>query len=89
MILEADKDKEQSLNPEIFLPENISYFHYEGSLTTPPTQGPVQWFVFDQIGVMSRSLIEDFKTSLLPNNRPLQNKNQRPFFIKNKKTTKV
>ncbi|MDN6409587.1 MAG: carbonic anhydrase family protein, partial [Tetragenococcus halophilus] len=55
LILEADKDKEQLLNPEIFLPENITYFHYEGSLTTPPTQGPVQWFVFDQIGVMSRS----------------------------------
>lgn len=82
LILEADKDKEQLLNPEIFLPENITYFHYEGSLTTPPTQGPVQWFVFDQIGVMSRSLIEDFKTSLLPNNRPLQNKNQRPIFYK-------
>lgn len=80
--LTTSENNKQSLNPIIFLPKNSGYFHYEGSLTTPPTDGPVQWFVFDERGIMSRSFIESFQTSLTPNNRPLQDKNQRPIFYK-------
>lgn len=80
--LTATENKKQLLDPMIFLPKNSGYFHYEGSLTTPPTDGPVQWFVFDEKGIMSRAFIEHFKTILTPNNRPLQNRNQRPIFYK-------
>lgn len=76
------EDEKQLLDPLMFLPEGSGYFHYEGSLTTPPTQGPVQWFVFDQKGVMSRFFIERFETSLSPNNRPLQDKKQRSIYYK-------
>ncbi len=40
---------QQWFNPSIFLPEERLHYHYVGSLTTPPTKGPVKWFVFDTI----------------------------------------
>lgn len=80
--LKNNETEKQLLDPMIFLPARSGYFHYEGSLTTPPTEGPVQWFVFDKKGVMSRSFIESFKTILSPNNRPLQEKKQRPIYYK-------
>ena len=39
------------------LPERSVYthIHYVGSLTTPPTKGPVKWFVFDTIPKMDQA----------------------------------
>ncbi|MGX7143107.1 carbonic anhydrase family protein [Enterococcus saccharolyticus] len=71
----------QWFDPSIFLPEKHSHFHYVGSLTTPPTKGPVNWFVFDTIGEMSRLFIEEFREEVLENNnRPLQEKKDRPIY---------
>lgn len=71
----------QWFNPDIFLPVQQSYFHYVGSLTTPPTIGPIQWFVFDEIGLMNQSFIDLFKNELLlKNNRPLQALNGRKIY---------
>ena len=71
----------QWFDQSIFLPEKHSHFHYVGSLTTPPTKGPVNWFVFDTIGEMSRLFIEEFREEVLENNnRPLQDKKDRPIF---------
>lgn len=68
-------------NPTIFLPNKQSHFHYVGSLTTPPTKGPVNWFVFDTIGEISRLFIEEFREEVLQkNNRPLQATNGRPVY---------
>lgn len=63
----------QEFNPEIFLPDRRSHYHYVGSLTTPPTKGPINWFVFDEVGEMSISFVEEFREEVLKNNnRPLQ-----------------
>jgi Carbonic anhydrase len=73
---------EEWFNPSIFLPERKSYFNYLGSLTTPPTFGPVQWFVFDQVRNMPKAYINLFKEEILENNhRPLQDgKNRKVFY---------
>lgn len=78
----------QWFNPDIFLPENQSYYHYVGSLTTPPTIGPIQWFVFEEVGQMNQAFINLFKNELLlKNNRPLQPlKNRAIFYYKDQST---
>lgn len=64
---------EHWFDPIIFLPEVKSHFHYVGSLTTPPTSGPIQWFVMDRIGKVDARFLEPFKGQYAqPNNRPLQ-----------------
>ena len=71
----------QHFNPNIFLPEKQSHFHYVGSLTTPPTKGPVNWFVMDTIGEMSRRFIELFHEEVLErNNRPIQETKDRAIY---------
>ena len=60
-------------NPEIFLPEKKSHFYYVGSLTTPPTKGPINWFVFDTVRTMNRNFVTQFRNEVAENNnRPLQ-----------------
>lgn len=63
---------QQRFNPAIFLPKEATHFYYVGSLTTPPTAGPINWFVFDTVQLIHRQFI-DFVTA------PLQEKNNRPL----------
>lgn len=68
-------------DPTVFLPQARSHFHYIGSLTTPPTIGPINWFVFDEVNVIDRRFIEEFREEVLENNnRPLQEKLGRKIF---------
>lgn len=55
------------------------YFHYDGSLTTPPLSEVVSWFVFEKPVTMSTAQLKMFKV-LYPdpaNNRPCQPYNGR------------
>lgn len=73
---------QQWFNPEIFLPKKRSYFSYLGSLTTPPTKGPVHWFVFDTVQKMDKDFIEIINEGMLPfNNRPVQPLNGRKVYF--------
>lgn len=75
------KNHVQWFNPAIFLPEKASHFHYVGSLTTPPTKGPINWFVFDTVGYMNRRFIQEFREEVLENNnRPLQDRKNRTIY---------
>lgn len=78
----AEDSHRQFFDPSIFIPETKEYFHYVGSLTTPPTKGPVQWFVFDTIQPMEQAFIEKLKEGMLIfNNRPLQPLNERSVYF--------
>lgn len=73
---------QQWFNPQIFLPEQHSHFHYLGSLTTPPTKGPVHWFVFDTVQKMDQDFLKHIKEGMLPfNNRPIQPLNGRKIYF--------
>lgn len=70
------EDSEELLNPyEQILPGRSSFYHYSGSLTTPPCSENVQWFVFDEPVQISsydldtlRKAIGVFPTNILSEN---------------------
>jgi len=62
------------------LPLNKSYFHYTGSLTTPPCSEVVNWYVLKQKITASAGQIAQFKALLKNNFRNIQNLNGRKIF---------
>ncbi len=71
------------INPAALLPANGSYLTYSGSLTTPPCDEIVTWYVMQQPITLSAEQINAFK-KLYPNNaRPIQQINGRPVYSVN------
>ena len=69
--------KQQDL-ASAFLPDNLEYYRFNGSLTTPPCTEGVRWIVLKDIQQASRQQIEAFsKLMEHPNNRPVQPQNAR------------
>ncbi|WP_428908173.1 carbonic anhydrase [Niallia sp. Krafla_26] len=86
-ILPEEKTKEAKVvNHPIhlnhLLPEDPSFFYYEGSLTTPPCTEGVQWVVFKKPIEMSKSQIQSFQEIFPYNSRPIQPINNRDIFMK-------
>ncbi|SEK38877.1 carbonic anhydrase [Carnobacterium iners] len=63
------------------LPLKMQYFHYTGSLTTPPTIGPVDWIVFKNQTYMRKGLLRAFKENVGKTNRPLQPLRNRTIYL--------
>ena len=59
------------------LPGDKRYFHYVGSLTTPPCSQGVNWYVLLNPVEMSREQIDKFTAIINHNNRPVQPLNDR------------
>ncbi|MFL9880886.1 carbonic anhydrase family protein [Herbaspirillum rhizosphaerae] len=59
------------------LPANLSYFHYLGSLTTPPLSQNVEWHVLPQPITLSSAQLDDFHRYYTANSRALQPRNDR------------
>lgn len=76
----AEKIKEkQAFNVDDFLPKNKHYYHFTGSLTTPPCTEGVEWIILKEPVEISKAQLEKF-TNLLKahhNNRPIQPINNR------------
>jgi carbonic anhydrase len=73
---------QQWFDPSIFIPEEKGHFHYLGSLTTPPTKGPVHWFVFETVQKMDQAFFQRIHEGMLPfNNRPVQALNGRKVYF--------
>jgi len=80
MMLEAivSQDEVITFNPALFLPDNCHFYHYTGSLTTPPTVGPVEWYVADTVQAATAHLCHHLtRIAGGKNSRPAQPLNNR------------
>lgn len=64
------------------LPDLNKFFHYEGSLTTPPCSEKVQWFVLQTPIEFSKDQLAAFEKAYKGNNRPVQPLNERTLYTK-------
>lgn len=66
-------NKEIRIDPADLLPADTQhYFHYVGSLTTPPCSENVQWYLLKQPATASKEQIEAFRKYYVDNERPIQ-----------------
>ena len=74
-------NKETTLNAQInaadLLPAKQSFYHFKGSLTTPPCSEGVQWFVMKEPTTVSAEQVKSFVAAVGNNARPVQALNQR------------
>lgn len=60
------------------LPRDRSFYHYQGSLTTPPCSESVNWVVMKEPIQASTQQIDAFKSRFRANARPVQDLHHRP-----------
>lgn len=65
------------INAEDLLPADRGYYHYIGSLTTPPCSEGVKWFILKQPARLSTEQLATFRTIYQHDARPLQPLNGR------------
>lgn len=68
-----------SVNVADLLPARHGYYHYMGSLTTPPCSEEVSWYVLKQPVELSAAQLKTFHRLYNHNNRPVQPRNGRPI----------
>ncbi len=62
-----------ALNSETFLPENLDYFRYVGSLTTPPCLESLTWIILKTPAEISQEQVDSLRNVITnENNRPVQ-----------------
>ena len=67
-----------TLNAADFVPTDLGYFSYEGSLTTPPCSEGVNWYVLREIKTISQEQVNRIATLHNGfNHRPIQARNGR------------
>lgn len=69
--------KSVKINAADFLPADKNYYHYFGSLTTPPCSEGVSWVVIKAPLEASKKQIEQFEKIMHENNRPVLPLNKR------------
>lgn len=68
----------QAMNIRSLFPENLHYYRFSGSLTTPPCTEGLRWVVLKEPVTLSQSQLEKFQHALQhANNRPVQPLNGR------------
>ena len=65
------------INAADLLPAKRSFYHFKGSLTTPPCSEGVQWFVMKEPATVSAAQVKSFVAAVGTNARPVQALNQR------------
>lgn len=77
-----EENQQNSIDREVDLralfPEDLHYYRFSGSLTTPPCSEGIRWLVLKQPVTLSQAQLDAFKQALkTTNNRPLQHLNGR------------
>ena len=65
-------------NPANLLPREMDFFHYDGSLTTPPCTEKVKFFILKSQVNIAKEQVSDFPFKM--NARPVQPANGRPIY---------
>ncbi|KRB07125.1 carbonic anhydrase family protein [Lysobacter sp. Root690] len=73
------KPAQHEIDIEGLLPKSRGYYHYLGSLTTPPLTENVEWYVMPAPVTMSKKQIDAFLSHYRRNNRNIQPLNGRPL----------
>lgn len=69
---------DQTVNVADLLPEDMRYYYYNGSLTTPPCSEGVAWLLLKEPVEASSEQLEAFRSMMgFDNNRPVQSVNSR------------
>jgi methyl-accepting chemotaxis protein/carbonic anhydrase len=68
----------KAVNAALLLPRIGSYYHFDGSLTTPPCSEGVKWYVMQNPLSISRAQVEKFLGLVSENARPAQPLHSRP-----------
>lgn len=71
------------INPEKLLPASRAFYHFKGSLTTPPCSEGVNWFVMKDPVTVSKAQVKQFLSVVGENARPIQASNGRFVLSKN------
>lgn len=69
---EGKLDLADNINAYEFLPKSLTYYSFNGSLTTPPCSEGVAWHVVREPIELSKAQIESFKAIFKINARPIQ-----------------
>jgi len=70
--------RDTRINPNDLLPENTQkYYHWKGSLTTPPCSEDVEWYLMKNVQSASANQIDTFRKYYSDNFRPTQPLNGR------------
>jgi carbonic anhydrase len=67
----------EQLDLPSLVPDETHFFHYQGSLTTPPCTENVQWFVLETPAEVSQEQVDAFLAVVHENSRPAQPMNNR------------
>lgn len=70
----------RTIQAESLLPANRSFYHFEGSLTTPPCSEGVKWYVMKTPVTVSSGQVARFLSIIGPNARPTRPLNGRVVF---------
>ena len=65
-------------NPSNLLPKEMDFFHYDGSLTTPPCTEKVKFYILKTQVNIAKEQVTDFPFKM--NARPIQPANGRPIY---------
>lgn len=71
------RDADTLIDTKEILPNDHSYYLYDGSFTTPPCTEQVKWVVLKEPVSLSKKQIDGFRAILHGNNRPVQPLNRR------------
>ncbi|TYR80018.1 carbonic anhydrase family protein [Priestia megaterium] len=79
---EAPLTETTKIDVKQLVPQEKSYYHYLGSLTTPPYTENVEWYVMRNPVEVSRAQIDKFRTHYPDNHREVQSLDDRTILEK-------